>query len=145
MISFAIMLGLGVFAALHGIVRQESVNDVIAVSLKLLLPIMVFSFVYKGTRVQGIMSHVAIIPLTLVLYVVLINVTKSGARLLHLPYPKAAAWRMTFIFGNTGFIGLPVLSALFPDSGAMSLAMFMALDQAIFWTYGLYLAGGGEK
>ena len=43
---------------------------------------------------------------------------------------------MTFIFGNTGFIDLPVLSALFPDSSAVSPAMFMTVDQAIFWMRG---------
>ena len=145
MISFAIMLGLGAFAGHRGIIRRESVNDVIAVSLKLLLPIMVFSFVYKGSDFQGIAAHAAIIPLTLALYAVLIGATRLVGHLLHLSGPKAAAWRMTFLFGNTGFIGLPVLSALFPDSGAVSLAMFMTLDQAIFWTYGVYLAGGGEK
>lgn len=145
MISFAIMLGLGAFAGHRGIIRRESVNDVIAVSLKLLLPIMVFSFVYKGSDFQGIAAHAAIVPLTLALYAALIGATRLTARLLHLSGPKAAAWRMTFLFGNTGFIGLPVLSALFPNSGAVSLAMFMTLDQAIFWTYGVYLAGGGEK
>lgn len=145
MISFAIMLGLGAFAGHRGIIRRESVNDVIAVSLKLLLPIMIFSFVYKGSDFQGIATHAAIAPLTLALYAVLIGATWLIARLLRLSGPKAAAWRMTFLFGNTGFIGLPVLSALFPDSGAVSLAIFMTLDQAIFWTYGAYLAGGGEK
>ncbi len=145
MTSFAIMLGLGSFAGHRGIIRRESVNDVIAVSLKLLLPIMVFSFVYKGSNVQGIVAHIAIVPLTLALYAILIGATWLVARLLRLSGPKAAAWRMTFLFGNTGFIGLPVLSALFPNSGAVSLAMFMTLDQAIFWTYGVYLAGGGEK
>ena len=145
MISFALMLGLGALAGYRGIIRRESVNDVIAVSLKLLLPIMVFSFIYKGSNIQGITAHIAIVPLTLALYVVLIGATWLAARLLHLSGPKAAAWRMTFLFGNTGFIGLPVLSALFPDSGAVSLAMFMTLDQAIFWTYGVYLADGGKK
>lgn len=145
MISFAIMLGLGAFAGHRGTIRRESVNDVIAISLKLLLPIMVFSFVYKESNVQGIVAHIAIVPLTLALYAVLIGATRLVAHLLHLSGPKAAAWRMTFLFGNTGFIGLPVLSALFPNSGAVSLAMFMTLDQAIFWTYGVYLAGGGEK
>lgn len=132
MISFAIMLGLGAFAGYRGIIRRESVNDVIAVSLKLLLPIMVFSFVYKGSDFQGIATHTAIVPLTLALYAALIGATRLVAHLLHLFGPKAAAWRMTFLFGNTGFIGLPVLSALFPNSGAVSLAMFMTLDQAIF-------------
>ena len=145
MISFALMLGLGALAGYRGIIRRESVNDVIAVSLKPLLPIMVFSFIYKGSNIQGITAHIAIVPLTLVLYAVLIGATWLAARLLHLSGPKAAAWRMTFLFGNTGFIGLPVLSALFPDSGAVSLAMFMTLDQAIFWTYGVYLADGGKK
>lgn len=145
MASFAIMLGLGAFAGYCGIVRRESVNDVIAVSLKLLLPIMVFSFVYKGSSIQGITAHIAIVPLTLALYAVLVGVTWLVSCLLRLSGPKAAVWRMTFIFGNTGFIGLPVLSALFPDSGAVSLAMFMMLDQTIFWTYGVYLAEGGEK
>lgn len=145
MVAFACMLALGMFAAWRSIIKRESVNDVIAVSLKLLLPIMLFAFVYQGSSMQGIVEHAAIVPLTAVLYALLAGVTWLAARLLGLTGSRAAAWRMTFIFGNTGFIGLPVLTALFPDSGAVSLALFMTVDQAVFWTYGLRLAKGGTQ
>ena len=140
MLAFAAMLALGAYAAHRNIVKRESVSDVIAVSLKVLLPIMLFSFVYQGSTPQNVFAHVSIIPLTLALYALLVTATWLLARLLKLDGARCAAWRMTFIFGNTGFIGLPVLTALFSESGAVMLALFMTVDQAIFWTYGLWTA-----
>ena len=142
MLMFAAMLALGAFAAQRGIIKRDSVNDVIAVSLKILLPLMLFSLVYEGSTTRSIFEHAVLIPLAAIMYAVLIAVTSMLSGLLHLRCARSAAWRMVFTFGNTGFIGLPVLVALFPDSGSVMLALFMTVDQAIFWTYGLRTAKG---
>ena len=44
-----------------------------------------------------------------------------------------------FIFGNAGFIGLPLVLALFPKHGALYFALMSLTDQLFLWTYGVWI------
>ena len=48
------------------------------------------------------------------------------------------------VFANTGFMGIPVLKALFGDIGAFYGAFFMITFQVVLWTYGMILLGRGR-
>ena len=49
------------------------------------------------------------------------------------------------IYGNVGFLGIPLLSAAFPERGGLYIALFSIIDQLVLWTYGMYLTTPGEK
>ena len=48
------------------------------------------------------------------------------------------------VFANTGFMGIPVLKALFGDIGAFYGAFFLISFQVVLWTYGMVLLGRGR-
>lgn len=50
----------------------------------------------------------------------------------------------SLVFANTGFMGIPVLKALFGDIGAFYGAFFMITFQVVLWTYGMILLGRGR-
>jgi len=43
------------------------------------------------------------------------------------------------LFGNVGFIGIPIISSLFPQKGMLYIALFTIVDQLLLWTLGLSL------
>ena len=43
------------------------------------------------------------------------------------------------IFGNAGFIGIPIIMALWPHEGAIYVALMSIVDQTLLWTYGVWL------
>ena len=49
------------------------------------------------------------------------------------------------VFANTGFMGIPVLKALFGEIGAFYGAFFMITFQVVLWTYGMILLGRGRN
>ena len=54
------------------------------------------------------------------MYVLLISSTWLIAKVMRLPGgPPGHIFQAAFIFGNVGFIGLPLLIALFPERGAL--------------------------
>lgn len=140
MVSFAIMLAIGAFAGKLGIIRRETLPDIIGLATKVLLPVMLFSFIYGNATRETLAAHAPMAMMTAVFYVVIIAVLFPTARILKLDVERSKTFRLIFTFGNTGFIGLPLLSAIYPDTGAVDLALFMLVDQAVFWTYGLRLA-----
>ena len=54
-------------------------------------------------------------------------------------------YQATMIYGNVGFLGIPLLSAAFPERGGLYIALFSIIDQLVLWTYGMYLTTPGEK
>lgn len=140
MASFAIMIAIGALAGKTGIIRRETLSDIIALATNVLLPIMLFSFIYSNATREVLMAHAPMAALTAVFYLVITAVLFPTARLLGLDAERSKTFRLIFTFGNTGFIGLPLLSTIYPETGAVDLALFMLVDQAVFWTYGLRLA-----
>ena len=48
------------------------------------------------------------------------------------------------VFANTGFMGIPVLKALFGDIGGFYGAFFIITFHAVLWTYGMILLSKGR-
>ena len=140
MAAFALMLTIGFLCARARIVTAESLPSAISLSTKVFLPAMLFSVVCERVTKDLVIEHLPIVVLAALLYALAIGVTKLLSTALHLKGSVSAAFRMVFVFGNTGFIGLPVLVAVFPETGAINLILFMLVDQVVFWTYGITLA-----
>lgn len=145
MAAFALMLALGFFCARLHVVTSTSLPSAIALATKVFLPAMLFSVICERITKTLIIEHLPVVAIAALFYVLIIGVTKLLSKALHIEGKQAAAFRMVFIFGNTGFIGLPVLVAVFPETGAVNLVLFMLVDQAVFWTYGISLARAGAQ
>lgn len=140
MVAFALMLALGLLCARIRIATRASLPSAIALATKVFLPAMIFSVMCQSLTRDLVVSHFTIIVLAVLFYALVIGIMRLLAALLHLNGGRSAAFRMVFIFGNTGFIGLPVLVTAFPETGAVNLMLFMLVDQVVFWTYGVMLA-----
>ena len=141
--SFALMLAIGFLCAHAGVVSRSSLPTAIALSTKVFLPAMLFSIICERMDSDLVCAQLPMAALAFVFYPAIVVVMKLLAAALHLEREKSAAFRMVFIFGNTGFIGLPILVAVFPDTGAANLVFFAIVDQLAFWTYGASLARAG--
>jgi malate permease and related proteins len=49
------------------------------------------------------------------------------------------------MFGNVGFIGIPLILGILPERGMLYMALFTIIDQALLWSIGFYLTLPEEK
>ena len=77
--------------------------------------------------------------LTAVMYALLILVFWLVAELLRLKGSRSHVFQASLIFGNAGFIGIPLIMALWPQNGAIYVALMSIIDQTLLWTYGVWL------
>ena len=56
-----------------------------------------------------------------------------------------AVERFSVIYSNCGFIGIPLVQALFGNEGVFYLTAVMTAFNILVWTHGLFLFTGGEK
>lgn len=58
---------------------------------------------------------------------------------------EAGLDQLMLIFTNVGFMGIPVINALYGTDGVAQLSMFILMFNIVFFSYGMLLISSGEK
>ena len=139
LVGFLIMLMVG-----YGCVRlrfygQTALDGMCSLLLNVLIPVLVFSNAVDGAGRAQLAANWGVMLLTAVMYALLILVFWLVAKLLRLKGSRSHVFQASLIFGNAGFIGIPLIMALWPQNGAIYVALMSIIDQTLLWTYGVWL------
>ena len=145
LVGFLIMLMVG-----YGCVRlrfygQTALDGMCSLLLNVLIPVLVFSNAVDGADRAQLASNWGVMLLTAVMYALLILVFWLVAELLRLKGSRSHVFQASLIFGNAGFIGIPLIMALWPQNGAIYVALMSIIDQTLLWTYGVWLCAPGDE
>lgn len=139
LVSFFLMMLVGYIAAKKRVTTREFLDRLATLIMKLLLPIMIFSNMMNGTSRAQLAGDLPALFMVAAIYGSLVVIFAIIARLLRLPKERADIFQAVFVFGNVGFIGLPLMLSVSPAHGGIYSALVSIIDQSLFWTYGLYL------
>lgn len=137
--AFFLMMLTGYLAARLKIITKSFLDGLSSLVMKILLPVLIFANAMNGTQRSQLIADFPILLMSLVMYLLLIILFGLLARLLRLPKERGQIFQAVFIFGNVGFIGLPLILGISPEQGAIYVALMSIADQGLLWTYGLYL------
>lgn len=137
--SFFIMLVIGYIASRTSVMSKDFLDSLSGLVMKVLLPICIFSNAVNGTSRAELLSCWPILLLSVGMYAGLIAVFAVVSRWLVPELGRRRIFQAAMIFGNAGFIGIPLLLALYPARGAIFIALMSIVDQLLLWTYGAYL------
>lgn len=140
MIVFFLVFAVGFAAARARAIPQDALPHLAQLITKVLLPVMIFYSTYANCTRQTILENWQMVLLAALFYALTSLVTFLLAKALRIAHDKDRVFQLCFIFGNTGFVGIPLLAAVFPDAGLVYMMMFSLVDQAVFWTYGVWLS-----
>ena len=115
--------------------------------MKLSLPLMIFMNTLNGATADEVIDSLPMLAVAAVMYIVLFIVGTIAARMFRLKGNERQVYRAVSTFGNVGFVGIPLISAVFPEMGMLYIAIFTIIDQGLLWTLGMKLTTpeGGEK
>lgn len=145
MIIFFLILLLGAFCGKKGIISKEYLPNLQQLVTKVFLPVVIFYGTYKGATLKDVVDNAGVILFAAAFYALLFLVLFGLAKLLRLQPDYDKGFTFCFLFGNTLFVGMPLLTALFPETGMLYLALFSIIDQAVFWTLGIWLATARDR
>ena len=139
LVGFLIMLMVG-----YGCVRlrfygKTALDGMCSLLLNVLIPVLVFSNAVDGTDRSHLEANWGVMLLTAVMYGLLILTFWGFAHLLRLTGSRSHVFQASLVFGNAGFIGIPLIMALWPREGAIYVALMSIIDQTLLWTYGVWL------
>ena len=146
---FLMLLALGVVAMKCKILDEHSLGSLSRLIMRMALPAFIFINTAEGATREGLAASLMVIPLAIALYVLLFLLSLLLEKVFHLRGSRSHVFRAIVMFGNVGFMGIPLVVELYPDTALLYISLFTILDQALFWTYGIALtypvAEGGAK
>ena len=121
---FIIYILAGVILVRTRVLSCETLEPISKFVLKMALPVMVFINITDGVERQVLFMYAA---------------GRGMVKLLHLQKNRAGIYQAMLLFGNIGFIGLPMIAGVFSEKGVLYASVFMIMDQFMLWTLGVKL------
>lgn len=136
---FLLYAAIGVICAKTHILTRENIGVLSKLVVRIALPLYIFTNTINGTTRADFSSSWNIILLTLVLYVFAYLIAAGLAKAFRLQGNRRQVYKACAMFGNIGFMAIPIVAALFPERGMLYIALFTIPDQLILWTVGVHL------
>lgn len=136
---FLILIIFGILAVKFGILDEHSLGSVSKLVMRMALPAYIFINTAEGATRQGLAESLLVIPLAIALYLMLFLLSLLLEKVFHLKGNRGHVFRAIVMFGNVGFMGIPLVVELYPDTALLYISLFTILDQGLFWTYGVSL------
>lgn len=139
----AILVGYGITKL--GVIGKSANQVLSALIVNLANPMLIVSSVMTGERLLSNMQVLELTGVAAVCYAFLIGTSFFLPRLVRAPQEDAGIYRFMYIFSNIGYIGYPVVGALFGHSAIFYATVFVLLFQLLCWSYGVHLVKGGAR
>ena len=136
---FLILIIFGILAVKFGILDEHSLGSVSKLVMRMALPAYIFINTAEGATRQGLAESLLVVPLAIALYLMLFLLSLLLEKVFHLKGNRSHVFRAIVMFGNVGFMGIPLVVELYPDTALLYISLFTILDQGLFWTYGVSL------
>jgi len=77
--------------------------------------------------------------ITAVIYLTMIVLSEIISKLIKMPLAKNTVFKFILVFGNVGYMGIPIITTLFPENGIILNSIKIIFFNVLVWTYGVYL------
>lgn len=130
----------GVICSKTKVISQETNRDLSKFVLQVVNPIVIFTSYQMEYREELVRNLLITFALSVFAFVIMIGaayifVRKKVDR-------EADIERFSTIYSNCGFMGIPLMHALFGDEGVFYLTAFITVFNLIVWTHGIILISG---
>lgn len=145
LIKMAFLIAIGYFLRRRNIVSEESQGALSDILLKVVLPLSILSssgYEYDAT-ILGSLVFVAIASGCF--YVVGLFSMDLLSRKLRIPVAERRVFTTMTVFANTGFVGFPVMTALFGRVGLLLAVIYNMMYNVFMYTVGLRVLSGQKS
>lgn len=133
---------IGYFISKRGAIGKEANKTLSAIIVNLANPLLIVSSVMTGERILSNAQVLQLTGIAALCYAFLIATSFLVPKILRAPEKDAPIYRLMYIFSNTGYMGYPVVTALFGPSAVFYATVFVLLFQLLCWSYGVHLVKG---
>ena len=134
MFVFFTLIAIGFAAQRIKLLNDMSIDALSSLVVRLILPCMVCTTVVNGATIEGVLDKIPFFLCSFLMIGILLVIAFISSKLMRMKPPTSYINMAVIGFPNTGFIGYPLLLAMFPETGALAVAVYVIVDQVTFWT-----------
>ncbi len=136
---------IGALASKFSILTPDSKNMLSKVIFNITLPLMLFTnFLKMDATPRLITNSFIVLPVSVFVILFMFMVGWITTRLFSIKGSDAAVFRTHSMFGNTIYLGIPLISALYGEEGLLYASMFILISNLIMWTGGVIVLSHGN-
>ena len=136
---FVIYMLVGVLMVKTQVLNKTTLETISRFVIKLSMPVMIFINTVNGVDRATLFSSASVLGITVLLYVLLFLLTRLLAVLFRIRKDTVQLYQAVSMFGNVGFMGIPIVTSIFPEKGMLYISLFTIIDQLTLWTLGVKL------
>lgn len=136
MIILFLLMAVGFYCYKKGIITDETSKKISAIVVNIANPAMILTGCMSDEKIEGReLLMVAVIVVTI--YVVLMLLATCMPHLLRVEKRSRGTYRNMTIFSNIGFMGFPVIAALYGSGALLYASLFTIPFNVLIYTYGI--------
>ena len=139
MAIIVIFLAIGYFVRKTNRIQSLTIKDLSWVMINITSPAQILSSVLNTDNPPAKTGALEILALTGICYAILLPMGFAAGPLLRAKKSDYRFYNAMTVFGNTGFIGIPLGAAILGETGGFYMAITCLSFNLIFYTYGFVL------
>jgi predicted permease len=136
---FVIYILAGMILVKTKVLNSETLDPISRFVIKMALPVMIFVNIIDGVERDTLFHSLSILVIAAVFYICTFIISLGMTKIFHLGGDQAGIYQAMFLFGNVGFMGIPIITSIFPQNGILYVSVFTVIDQFMLWTMGVKL------
>lgn len=128
---------IGVAARITGVVNRDTTKRLSVILVNVIMPMMIISSMQIEYTPELFKKALGIIAASVVIHAVVIVISLFAYR--KTPLRERKIYNTATVFGNCGYMGFPVLKAIFGDVGLFYGSIYVFVFNIILFSYGVFL------
>lgn len=145
MVVLFLLMGIGFFCSKKEIITEEVSKKLSAIVVNIANPAMVLTGCMGENKMEG-RELLMVAVIVAAVYGALVALAMIIPGLLKVEKEKKGTYQAMTVFSNIGFMGFPVISAVYGNGALLYASLFMIPYNVLIYTYGVAaMTSGGEK
>lgn len=142
---FTVFVSIGILCVKCKIFDEGSLNAISKFIINVSMPIMLICNLLAGPSLNSLIDAFPIFTAYLASFILLYLSNCVIVWFFNFEYQKANIYKAMATFSNAGFIGIPLILALYGKEGSIFMSLCIIVDQFMLWTLGIKLASSSNK
>lgn len=125
-------------------ISDAGIKDMTWLIVNVCNPALILSAVMNQEDRPSMSSALVMVMISVAAYAIMILIGLIMGRLLRAPKKDWKCYNLMTVFGNTGFIGMPLAQAVLGSRSVLYLAIFALFFNLLIYTYGIAVIRRGE-
>lgn len=141
----AVVVVIGAIAAKLKVFTSDSKDVLSKVIFNISLPLMLFTNFFRLEATPRLIANsLTVLAISGLVIFFLLLIGWLAARIFKLQGAEAAVFKTHSMFGNTIFLGFPLITALYGFEGLLYASMYQLISSIIMWTAGVIVLSHGN-